>query len=122
MPKFTINVISGDRALDRLMHAADLFESFKRLGNCWSVEVECVDPKTVVDRLVGSFDGQNDQILTAVWCAERPEVRWIDWSVKAVSNGQQWFVLETYLKQFGITNTDAVRLVEETVLKTAGVL
>lgn len=102
MEKFTINVISGDRAVDSFMHAADMFEKFKRLGNCWSMEVECDDPQRVVDRLVEAYKEVNTEVLTASWCAERPECRWVDWSVKAVSDGQRWFMLEPYLKQFGI--------------------
>lgn len=90
------------------MHAADLFENFKRLGNNWSIEVECEDPQRYIDSLRDVIEKDGTQILTAIWCAQRPECCWIDWTIKAVSNGQQWFMLEPYLKQFGVTRLNKV--------------
>lgn len=99
---YTYNVISGEKTLDALMHAADLFEGFKRLGDNWSFQTDSQEPEELIPRLKWHLE-DSGQTVTAIWCAERPGCHYVDWSVKAVSTGQKWFMLEQYLKQFGIT-------------------
>jgi hypothetical protein len=110
-----INIIAGDRRKDSFMHAADMFESFKRYGEKFCIEYgsslqnsflslspkkDKPDPDFIM-RLKDLFE-KNGFVVTALWVVEDPKVHYVDWSVKLVSNGTTFFVLEDYLKQVGV--------------------
>jgi peptidase E len=97
-----VNIIAGDRRKDSFMHAADMFESFKRYGEKFCIEYEKgnLDQEFIV-KLKDLFE-KNGYVVTALWLAEDPKVHYVDWNVKLVSNGKTFFVLEECLNQFGV--------------------
>jgi hypothetical protein len=100
----TINVIAGSKSMDDLFHAADIFEPFKHFGENISFEYfleKSLPNLDFIARLKNGFEKSGD-FVTAIWLAEMPDVNYVDWSVKAVSNGKKWFLLEPYLAQFKI--------------------
>lgn len=100
--KVTVNIIVGDRFQDEFMHRADVFEPFKHLGNIFSLEME--GEGEVDQRLVDSMKRilEREYFVTAIWVASNPKLRYVDWSVKAISDGEKWGLLAPYLKMFGI--------------------
>lgn len=100
-----INMMVCSATHDRLMHAADMFEPFKRLNQnlCVEFEFEKSEPNLeYLVRLRKVFEGAG-YLVTALWFAKNPEIHYVDWSVKVVSSGKQWMILDDYLKQFKIT-------------------
>ena len=103
--KITLNVISGDLQMDKFLHAADLYEAFKRYGEIWSIELETdAEPKAMLDKLHAALTGnkENPQAVTAIWVANEPAVNYVDWSLKAFGDGRRWIPLDAYLRAFGV--------------------
>jgi sugar phosphate isomerase/epimerase len=101
----TVNIISGCTKVDQLMHAADLFESFKRYGRCWAVELgvdrDRFKPASLINQLKALLE-ERGETVTAIWINVWPHINYVDWTVKACSDGQKWMILETYLQAFGV--------------------
>ena len=90
-----------------MMHNWDLFEPWKRLTTGFAIEFTLTKPIAEID-LDGAIEhvkkvleSENYRVV-ALWMAHDPTKHWVDWSTKAISNGQQWGMLAEYLEQFGI--------------------
>ena len=105
MKKVTINLIIGEKLKDDFFHAVDIFEPFKHFGENVAVdyELEKSDPDLGFITRFKDQSEKNGFNVIAIWIAKTPEIHIIDWDVEVVSNGVKWFMLEKYLKQFGIT-------------------
>ena len=99
----TINIIAGNKEKDKLMHAFDVFEPFKRLGETLSINYE--------DNHVPSLENliklknvleKGNNIVSSLWYAHKPEIHIVDWNIKMISNGEKFCMHHDYLKQFGI--------------------
>lgn len=110
MKKISINLIAGDKQKDAFMHAADMFEAFKRYGEIMCIEdyeLQKSEPDLAfLERFKKLLEDAN-YIVTAIWIAQMPEVNIIDWSVKVFSDGHKWAVMDDYLKNFGIIRPEA---------------
>jgi hypothetical protein len=104
MKKTTINVIMGLKVMDDLMHATGVFESFKRFGEHQVIEYEMQKSEPDLDFITRFKESAEKEgyIITAIWVGENPQVNLVDWSIKAISDGQKWSMLEPYLNHFGI--------------------
>ena len=115
MIKTTINVMVGNAKQTEFMQRFDMFEPFKRLNQNLCIEYGFEKSEPNLDYLLRLKKGFEDAgyLVTALWFAENPEIHYVDWSVKVVSTGTKWMVLDDYLKQFKIT-----RPIEVEVIKT----
>jgi hypothetical protein len=101
-----VNILAGKNYMDHFMHAFGMFESFKRYAQATSLEFTLEGSEPDYHVMLGAARKALDEkgyITSAVWIASKPEVNYVDWSVKVVSSGDKWGVLEDYLKQFGIS-------------------
>lgn len=107
----TLSLLSGDARLDRLMHAADVFEPFKRLVDAderglprvtrLEVTFEAgrgteADLKETVKTIRDTADGIR---VIAVWFDGGPA--WRDETCKIVSTGRAWVQLDAVLLAAG---------------------
>ena len=100
---YTVNIIAGDKQQDAFMHAADVFEPFKRLGQALSIEFED-DHVPCIENLQKIKDTmeKGGYVVSSLWYPQKPELNIIDWNIKVISNGEKWCMHHDYLKQFGI--------------------
>jgi hypothetical protein len=106
-----IDLMVCKKQLDALYHAFDLFESFKRLNENLTIEYEfekSIPDLAFISRLKEQFE-KNGYLVTAIWFQANPQINYVDWSVKVVSSGKQFCLLEDYLKQFGINKPSEVK-------------
>lgn len=93
MSKHTIILVLGDRLLDKFMHAADVFESFKRLILAPQEFDVTLKPghriTTSVGRIRKHFAADQKLFLVAILVKGR-KTRWVDPEVKVVSTGYTW--------------------------------
>lgn len=114
--KIVVLYISGKKQLDEWMHHFDLFESCKRLGNIGGLEIE-VDDSTSKEKIDGFVQHMRDaleahgDIVTAVWLKHKPEIHYVDWSVKVTSDGKKFVMLEPLLAQYGVLQNVLVEAV-----------
>lgn len=100
MTKYRIAIIGGCTVLDQWMHAADLFENFKRLiSEPVILDIE-LRPEQAIDKkiadVVAQFSTQQEFFPVAVLALGTPH-RWVDPQVKVISNGYGWAMLKDFL-------------------------
>lgn len=102
MSKIVIRIIVIDVVRDRLMHCADLFETFKVL---------IIDPyditgtlkenntiESVITKLRAEFEKDESKYkLIAIFHPYIAEGAWYDKKIKVVSTGIQWALFKDYL-------------------------
>ena len=98
-------VISGDKRMDDFMHHSDVFESFKALA-----VVEQFDLKLKPD--VSADKALTDVVKVLIECHRRVVAVFIpdssygyfDESVKVISNGKTWSLLNDIFKKYNYIN------------------
>lgn len=101
-----------DKRKNNFMQASGMFESFKRLNENLSIECELHQSEPnleYINRLKKQLEADS-YLVTAIWIANDPKVHYVDWSVKTISNGKNWGVLDDYLKNFNITRPEEVEV------------
>jgi hypothetical protein len=92
--------------MDQIMHAADLFETFKVYATIKVVELTLkpgtTDKKGVED-LIKISEAYGDRVVAA-FIPGRPDGAFVDKSVKAISDGKKWCVLDPVLKYYKFTD------------------
>jgi len=104
----TLLVLMGDAMSDRMMHAADMFESFKALvdvnegGRPRITEIaltlnrEPTDLPKIVREMKTALEWC-DKRVTALWVEGHPETLWVDPAIKVISSGYNWGKLSQWL-------------------------
>ena len=81
-----------------------MFESFKQYAQTLYMEYDLVKSEPDLAFLTRFVEGLRNSgyNVPAAWFSKNPEIHIVDWSVRVVSNGKKFTVLEDYLKHFGI--------------------
>lgn len=96
-------LISGDRRMDAIMHNLGVFESFKVLAVPYLIKVG-LNPDTTLEQFIKNLiqaantDGQR---VVAAFFQARPNGAYIDKTVKSISDGRQWVMLDKVLEAYG---------------------
>ena len=101
----TVVVIAGDRKQDEFMHAADMFEPFKRLASIHRVTVTFKPdalryPCKIVPLLKQAFE-ERGMIVVAAFVPGELSGAWIDINVKCISSGTNWVMFDQLLASLG---------------------
>jgi hypothetical protein len=111
--KFLVTVITGDSLTSRFMQGADVFEHFKVFANIYELGI-VLKPDVSKSKALGEIRTlleRNGQRVVAIFMPNEPDGAWRDKSVKVVSDGYKWFMLEKYLEEAGFIEeqADAIR-------------
>ena len=106
MSKLTCILIAGNRQMDQMMHAAGVFESFKVYATINKIELtlkpDTTDQKGVED-LIKISEAVGDRVVAA-FIPGRPDGAYVDKSVKAISDGKKWCMLDKVLEAYRFTH------------------
>lgn len=106
MNKLLCVLISGNRQMDDMLHRFDVFESFKIYATIQTIELTLkpgtTDEKGVED-LVKIIEMGGDRVVAA-FIPGRPDGAYVDKSVKAISDGQKWCMLDKVLEAYRFTH------------------
>lgn len=95
------------------MQDADVFEHFKVLANIYEIGVVLKPGVTKTDALseIRALLEQKGQRVVAIFMPNESDGAWRDKSVKVVSDGHKWFMLEKFLETAGFIEeqADAIR-------------
>lgn len=95
-------VVSGDRQMDEIMHRADLFEPFKAFASVEVLEVT-LKPNTehgkAVNDVVYAYNHCGRRVVAA-FIPGRPDGAYLDESVRAISDGKKWCMLDLVLEAY----------------------
>ena len=114
--KIEVVLIKGNKKLDDMMHAFDVFESFKRL--CWPITLELtfaremdktklvptpkeIDKANLIATLKEGVEKMGEEFVVAAFIPGEKEGAWVDESVKAISNGKSWAMIDKVLQSYG---------------------
>jgi hypothetical protein len=95
-------MVSGDRQTDEIMHRADLFESFKAFASVEVLEVT-LKPNTKHDKAVRDVVYAYTQCgrrVVAAFIPDCPDGAYLDSSVKVISDGRKWCMLDKVLEAY----------------------
>lgn len=99
-------VISGDKRMDHIMHAADVFEPFKAYAVIEQFEVT-LKPDTTAEKGVSDMIRVAEELgrrVVAAFIPGRPDGAYVDKSVKAISDGKKWCMLDRVLEAYKFTH------------------
>lgn len=100
---FTCVVIAGKKVVDDMMHAADMFEPFKALGTPHKVTVTLKpggSTERAMDTVKQGFEHEGFRV-SAIFLPGSLTGFWRDPTVKTISDGKKWAVLDTVLAAYG---------------------
>lgn len=98
MSKYTVKVLAGDKKMDDLMHKADLFEPFKRLGTRFTIEVEMRDDEPPDLASLKKAYEDSEMYVYAIFIPGNPEGAWRDPECRVISDGQHWSMMDKLLE------------------------
>lgn len=105
--KTQVVVISGDGKMDHMMHAFDVFESFKRYALIQTYEVEGIDTApSVITSAMKSAAEKIGHGVVAVFIPGVAEGAYLDTTVKVISDGSKWGMLRDVLVAYGYAGED----------------
>lgn len=111
-PEIDIVVLASPVAKDKFMHAADVFEPFKVLVEkptvLRAIPRDGETPASIIGKIKSAIDAQGTYRVVAIWQDGNEEGAWRDETVKVVSTGKQWSLIEPYLALFGFPQLAAV--------------
>ncbi len=106
MSKLTCILIAGNRQMDWIMHAADLFESFKAYATINKIELtlkpDTSDQKGIED-LIRISEAGGDRVVAA-FIPGRPDGAYVDKTVRVISDGKKWCLLDKVLEAYSFTH------------------
>ncbi len=108
--KQTVVVISGEKRLDDFMHAADVFESFKAVAKVTAYELdtnEKWDPVHTIKCLKEAAENTGQRVV-AIFYPGNPAGAYLDTTVKCISDGQQWGMLDKVLAYYNYVSPNTV--------------
>ncbi|MFA5312751.1 MAG: hypothetical protein WC375_05430 [Methanomassiliicoccales archaeon] len=100
MKKLNIVIICSDSKKDQMMHAFDVFEPFKRLGEVHHMTGDLNDGVTqsqALENIRNAFEKDGTYRILAIFIPNDPEGAFIDTTVKVISNGSQWGLFKNLL-------------------------
>lgn len=100
--KQRVVVIAGDSKLDDMMHAMDVFESFKRLAKVTTYELsvnEKFDPIKTVQALKEALEKTGQRVVAIFYPGESIGA-YLDSTVECISDGNKWAMLDKVLKYY----------------------
>jgi len=104
MKKITMIALSGNKQMNSLARACDIFEPSKVYATKKMITVTIdeakFDPVKGMDAIKQALDRQYLQVV-ALLCPAIDYV-WYDDSVVSVSDGSKWFLLKNFLKANGV--------------------
>lgn len=97
-----IVAIHGDKAMDDIMHAADLFEAFRVYGVAVTYAINAMNPDLarLITVIKEGLEKQGQRV-SAIFSPGNPEGAWIDETVKVLSDGKRWCLLKDALSANG---------------------
>lgn len=105
----TTYVISGPKQMDDMMHAFDMFEPSKALATVKTFDLSFVgeasldDRKKIVQAMKQAAEaGETPERVVAAFIFNDPETAYIDLTVKCISDGRKFQLLEPILKSCGV--------------------
>lgn len=106
MPKFIL--IAGDEVMDGLLHAADVFESFKVFAQIHEEDIELkpgISHGLALAVLKREAEKKGMRVVAAFvpHCAEGT---YLDPTVRAISDGKKWVMLDKVLEAYGYKGPD----------------
>ena len=95
-----IVVIAGDRVKDQFMHAADVFEPFKVLADVHTISFTTKKAPIDLPKVIGAIvkGVQPNWRVVAAFAPNRKEGAYVDPTVRVISNGTNWAMLDDVLK------------------------
>ena len=103
--KTQIIFIAGDKTMDHMMHAADVFEPFKVFATIQAYELTLKPGVSVAEAISRVCKATEQQFrIVAAFVPGNPEGAFLDKTVKAISDGQKWCLLEPILKHYAFTD------------------
>jgi hypothetical protein len=108
MPKFNLVVIAGERRLTEFMQRADMFEPFKVLAHIYELSAETTpksdaEGKGFLDALAECRSTLEQDGIRVVACfiPNEPQGAYVDHTVKVISDGEKFLLLDDALKAYG---------------------
>lgn len=103
----TINciIISGNDQTTKMMQAFDVFENFKVVANVRELKVDIKGDKDTSEFLTfirDSFTEKGERVV-AVFIPGEKEGAWVDKTVKVISDGSKWMLLDKVLEFYKFT-------------------
>lgn len=115
--KIKVDLVLSPTLIDRLMHAVDMFEPFKRIGDMrkmtlYREKFEGFNPLVVIESILRS----SKQSKTEVFFIGFPEILdapvFLEPGISVLSSGKKWWMFEEMLDSWGYdTVTDEHRRV-----------
>lgn len=118
--KLNIAIVTGNAMMTKFMQAADMFEPWKVLGKLTNIVVTLDEVPTdeqlqkLQDTIKQGFEKDKERVsfVYIVDCEGRDHTiePYVDLSVKAISNGEQWGMFDENLRKYGlVVETDNYR-------------
>ena len=102
MKTIKVVVVHGDELSTRFMQDADVFEKFKVIAKAEKYELtlkdECL-PTTAINALKDAMEKAGHRVV-AIFQPNIPEGAWRDETVKVISDGTQWGMLDDLLEAY----------------------
>lgn len=96
-------IIAGDARMDEMVHAFDVFESWKVFASIDAIEIDMIDDLSIADALISVRKAYVKAGLrvVAVFVPNDFTGAWVDESVRAISDGRKWSMLDAVLNRYG---------------------
>lgn len=94
--------------MDNFMHASGTFEPFKAYATINSLEItlkDGVDEKVLIDKIVNGLQSDGERVVAA-FIPDNPNGAYRDESVKTISDGKQWILLDKVLEAYKFKNNE----------------
>lgn len=103
-------IISGDARMDEMVHAFDVFESWKAFASIDAIEIDMIDDLSIADALISVRKAyvKSGLRVVALFVPNDSTGAWVDESVRAISNGRKWLMLDLVLKRYGFKSETKV--------------
>jgi histidinol-phosphate/aromatic aminotransferase/cobyric acid decarboxylase-like protein len=102
MKTIQVVVIHGDERTTRFMQDADVFEKFKVIAKAQKYELDLADdypPASAMESLKKAITEAGHRVV-AIFQPNLPEGAWRDETVKVISDGTQWGMLDDLLEAY----------------------
>lgn len=107
--KINCVIICGNKSMDNFMHASGTFEPFKAYATINNFEITFaeaqVNEKVLIDNLVKGLTSQGERVVAA-FIPDNPNGAYRDESIKTISDGKQWILLDKVLEAYKFKNNE----------------
>ena len=110
MNEITVIIVCGSAEMTRFMQDADLFERFKIVAQArelvLALKPDCTKTRALTE--LRDVLEKNGQRVAAIFIPNESEGAWRDETVKAVSDGARWCLLDDCLASYGFVQPEPV--------------